>query len=547
MAVTIQSTRQIDGLSWLVTWSTDLGAGTLFYVWLEGELLTTTTATSMTVVAAAGYPNLFITDDAAERPGGDASGYFTVAWTVPAGTETMLLETQDAAGDWTTLQTVQVANGQALVLYTAGYLDDATGYIYGARAQDAAGNTSGRGTALFPMVRRPDVPAVTMAYDSGTGTVTITSALTPGENTFALYKGEDGDVDYGSAWETITSFPHETAALAVGTVTRLTVRQTNPWRLESGNDNPTVFDLDGAGEEQASVPSDPEDVTIEAAAGGAVRIDALYLAGLDGYEGPGTTGDAADTWAIWITDDGSTPDPGDTPTATETMALATGWAKLEYTSGAYADGATIKALVRVRRTADGGESTNTGVVTTTADATAPGAPSLSRANTGDGQGQEAIIDALYQDADNYVALVNWDGEVFTPALRFYLGGVLVMQVDQFGVRLRGTVYEGGTAPGTAHTEAIEWASGYWHFAAGASLTRRWSVDANGNLSVPGGVVESADYPYNIEGLPDNYAGNWAVVANDLVMSVDLSAVAATWRDDDNCLYTRTVAEGAISS
>lgn len=547
MAVTIDTPQRIDSLTWRVTWSSDLGAGTVFYVWLNGELVSTGTETSTTVVAAGGsFPSLFITDDEDETPGGVSNGHFTIAWDVPSGAEQMIIESQAAgAGTWSTVQTLDVTGGDAIIFFTTGFLADATGYIYAAKAVDGAGNISTRSLAHFPMVRLPDVPEVEMTYSDISGLVTITSDLVPGENTFWLYKGEDGPVDYASAWEEITAFPHVTAALDLSTITRLTVRQKNPWRLESQNDNPTVFDIDGDGAAQTEAPSDPEQITITPSAGGTMLVEALYFAGLDGYVGPGNSGSAADTWAIWITSDGSTPDPSDPETDTEAMILSTGVPKLEFTTAAFSDGATIKVLVRVRRTADTRDSANTAIAQAVADATAPDAPELNLTQTGPGQGGEAVIDALYQDADNYVTAINWEPFFGGPALRFYLGGDLVMQIDTGGVRIKGIVIEGGAAPGTSHTDEIEHATGFWHFAGGSPLTRRWSLNADGNLSVPGGVVEVFAYPWNADGLPDTYAANWDVIANDLIFSPDLSREAAIFRDDDNKLYARSITEGAF--
>ena len=552
MAVTINRPVQIDRYTWLVTYSSSLSDPT-FYIWLNGQLVSTTKSTEYRVtVVGSSSPVLDIFDDAASQPEASAQGFFEVMWTLPAAAVQVKVERQAAgSGSWSEIGTFDVIQGTAKFRFTTEYLDDKTGYIYAATAIDAAGRESEREMAHFPMVRIPDVPAVSMSYDNGTRQVTISSSLTPGENTFALYRGEDTEVDYSSFWEEIDSFPHVTAALSLDTLTRLTVRQTNPWMRESANDNPTEFNVGPAGTLVTPPPSAPEDITITAISSGKVKLEAQYMAALDGYVRPATTGNAADTWVIWLTSDGSDPDPADTPTATEAMKLPAGWAKLEYESAAFTNGATIKALVRVRRTSDSVDSTNTGIVSTTADTSAATSPTLDRTNTGFGQGNEANIAGLYQDANNRVALLNWDAETKSPALRFYLGGVLVMQVDLDGVKLRGGVFVGNTVDGTAMSAGIEWASGYWYFGAGSSLTRRWILTAAGNLYIPGSAVAMGEnYPYNLDSLPDSYATNWQVIssgdaANDLILSPDLSRANVIFRDNDNNVYAPGFEAGAI--
>jgi hypothetical protein len=85
----------------------------------------------------------------------------------------------------------------------------------------------------------------------------------------------------------------------------------------------------------------------------------------------------ATQWAIWVTNNGSTPDPTTTPTATETINPAEPVAFLDWNTGDQGNGNTIKVLVRTRRfdkdlaTVD---SANTTDVSCTATSTGPSAP-----------------------------------------------------------------------------------------------------------------------------------------------------------------------------
>src|SRR5690349_1299822 len=66
--------------------------------------------------------------------------------------------------------------------------------------------------------------------------------------------------------------------------------------------------------------------------------------------GPASTSSGqADTFLIYLTADGSDPDPDlDTPTEVE-MTKADGIARLDFTSDAFSEGTTVKVIVRTRR------------------------------------------------------------------------------------------------------------------------------------------------------------------------------------------------------
>jgi len=188
---------------------------------------------------------------------------------------------------------------------------------------------------------------------------------------YRIWYGQDSEPDLSAAPdETASSLPHTTAALAAGHTYHVVTRHMNAYGLESQNITSWTVTTDGGGAAEATNPSAPQGISVEPAANGAVRILADYFPVPDGD-------DAATIWAIWITDDGSTPDTGTAATATETMTAGMGFAHLEYTSGSYSDGATIKVIVRARRVDAGPtnvDSTNSTVYSTTADTDGPSAP-----------------------------------------------------------------------------------------------------------------------------------------------------------------------------
>lgn len=150
-----------------------------------------------------------------------------------------------------------------------------------------------------------------------------------------------------------------------------TVRRRNAHGLTSQNTDSIEHAIDADGALVATPPSTPEEPAATARAGGVVRITANYRYLSDGA-------DAGDTWRIWITTDGSAPNPAGAPTATATIAKADGIGKLVYDTAAQVHGTTVKAVVGVRRSLGGGAyaySGTTAVVTATADTTGPAQPS----------------------------------------------------------------------------------------------------------------------------------------------------------------------------
>lgn len=186
---------------------------------------------------------------------------------------------------------------------------------------------------------------------------------------YELFRGVDADPDLtGSPWQTFSSLPYTTPALTVGHTYRFVLRKRNVHNLSSQNVAQTELVINGSGAE-VLYPSAPE-FTLAQAAAGAARLTAAYDYLADAAAARATH------WAVWITDTGVAPDPSvDPPTYTVAMVLADGAAKLDYTDGGHAHGATLKAIVRARRDASPDvDSQNATVQTVTADANGPAAP-----------------------------------------------------------------------------------------------------------------------------------------------------------------------------
>lgn len=186
---------------------------------------------------------------------------------------------------------------------------------------------------------------------------------------YELYVGTDAEPDLSLGptatnatlpWTPATSF-------AADHVYYLVVQRRNHHNLVTASLETTRLAIVG-GVEGLPPPSAPTVQVFEAAASGSVRLAGIYY-----YPADGTA--AADQWLVYLKTGGSAPNPAiDTPTVvTIRKAFGAGW--LDATYGAYAPGTVVKALLRVRRSADSIDSTNTTAVgPVTATTTTPAAP-----------------------------------------------------------------------------------------------------------------------------------------------------------------------------
>ena len=183
--------------------------------------------------------------------------------------------------------------------------------------------------------------------------------------------GAEPDPETDSPYETFNTLPHTTAAQSVGTNYYFILRSQNDYGVRSKNLASWYLSLDGSGDQNATPPTAPEYVSVVAADAGTVDAFFDYSRLVD------LSANRADTWAIWYTTDGSTPDPDVDPvTATETMQFVGDVARLRYQVPAQVDGTTVKVIVRTRLAGSPDvDSTNTTIYTITADTDGPATPS----------------------------------------------------------------------------------------------------------------------------------------------------------------------------
>ena len=127
-----------------------------------------------------------------------------------------------------------------------------------------------------------------------------------------------------------------------------------------------VLEISG-GSALSDRPSAPLDVRLEQRPSGVVRVHGIYNPYPDGSN-------AADEWALNYTTDGSDP-AADSPIYTASLP-SSGLAIFAYDLPSQSHGTTIKARLQVRRDLGGGSYrySSSSIVTTTADAQGPSAP-----------------------------------------------------------------------------------------------------------------------------------------------------------------------------
>ncbi|MGB0714278.1 MAG: LamG domain-containing protein [Phycisphaerae bacterium] len=164
-------------------------------------------------------------------------------------------------------------------------------------------------------------------------------------------------------------------------VHHILVQRRNRYGLRSENLITAFVELDSGFAPVTRKPTGPRGASLTAAAGGTVTVEARYIRGAD----KSTLEDRrADTWHIYLRSDGTDPDPSaDTPTVIA-MTSADGIPRLSWTSAAFANGATIKVIVRTVRSSDGRDDGNLDIMTATATADGPAAPNIKLTAVADG-------------------------------------------------------------------------------------------------------------------------------------------------------------------
>lgn len=194
---------------------------------------------------------------------------------------------------------------------------------------------------------------------------------------YELYNGEDAAPDFTAApLETSATLPFS-EPLTNSVVNNYAVRYRNRYNLTSLNVLTEARELDGSANDITNALTDPEVVSIDSIAGGEVALVLRYNGSLDAVP--------ADTFRLYVTSDGTTPDPG-TDTPTDYSMQPTGLAPLtnqrRIVLGPYDYGDTVKIIARVYSTTLDDESASVTVTTETVDTQVPVMPNWQGLSTG---------------------------------------------------------------------------------------------------------------------------------------------------------------------
>lgn len=163
---------------------------------------------------------------------------------------------------------------------------------------------------------------------------------------YQLFVGQDAEPDFDSP-------PQDTAAVQADLAYALAPDHTyyhetlyrNAYDLVAPPQQTTRLIIDAEGVVVMNPPSGPSDVKLLAQSDGTILVTAHYLKSLD------AAAEQANRWAIFLTADGTDPDPDIDEPVVETMCSS---GVLEYTTSAHMDETPIRCIVRTRR--DDGEN-----------------------------------------------------------------------------------------------------------------------------------------------------------------------------------------------
>lgn len=323
---------------------------------------------------------------------------------------------------------------------------------------------------------------ITYTYDGTTYTdVKIRDRFRIGNTALAgyeLYNGADTAPDFDAApLETSATLPFS-EPLTNSAVNNYAVRYRNKYNLTSFNVLTEARELDGSAVDITNALTDPEIVSVDSIAGGEIAVTLRYNATADATR--------ADTWRLYITDDGTTPDPG-TDTPADTTMLAQGLAPPTITQriviGPYDYGTAVKFIARVYSTTLDDESASITVTTETVDTQVPVRANWLGLTTGAAFGhQRPAYESETDYGDATVRIITGETVVYASAEAFR--GVLGN-----GAELRTTLEFSNVAHSAAGTSApIETTDANTIYINVAS-TRRAKIDLSA------GTIEAATFEF----------------------------------------------------
>jgi len=168
MAITAFTATEVGDNGYRLDWASDLPTPT-FYLYADGELLATTTNTSLTVggTIAATFEVL----DTAAAPTAVYPGFLTLAWYAANDAARYRVEQYDGAS-WNELATIE-ADERTYYTFQTPTLADDTEHTFRVVPVSSVENDGTPAVFVALVVRNPDPPLVDYVYDPNDGTVTI--------------------------------------------------------------------------------------------------------------------------------------------------------------------------------------------------------------------------------------------------------------------------------------------------------------------------------------------------------------------------------------
>lgn len=179
MTVTFTENKRIDYEAWRFVWESTLGAGTIYYQYVDGVLDVVGPATERTFYLASGESIQFeVLDSALDSPQPGYPGRVQLGW-VPGeelDVASYYLVEEWVVDEW--LEHARVPGGEGLgsFVWESDSLDDVTTHLFRVTGVSDAGLSGAVDSYSVLMVRRPDSPDVDYVYDEGTGKITVDEA-----------------------------------------------------------------------------------------------------------------------------------------------------------------------------------------------------------------------------------------------------------------------------------------------------------------------------------------------------------------------------------
>jgi len=177
MTVTMStnSPQYLGPMSWLISWSGG-AAGATYYVYRDGQLIATTPGSSIVLSVEPGEtPIIEVFDDADTAPMESHPGRVTLAWYASTGAAVDHYRIDEYVSSvWTARARIK-DNGDGYFLWRSRGLEDVTTHQFRVVPVGDNGNEGTADTRNVLMVRYPDSPDLSVAWDSGTNKVTFSA------------------------------------------------------------------------------------------------------------------------------------------------------------------------------------------------------------------------------------------------------------------------------------------------------------------------------------------------------------------------------------